>query len=821
MQSRFYHTTSCKFEECSTHRTAFVGKHNRAFNVSKKGRPNVEELRSLIEKLLDFQGDDFYLNEFPCGVDHRVYIDIDMPVPDGCLDAIKDSLEEIIIGDPQVQVLKNNVSGKVHIVMNVRATQIAGEHEHHATLRYLREYLYQAVESEISIEDWRKNFDCTAKGLRSAYSVKMDGVQVARRDFYEPVEQYPSKAQAILGTSMYLPVTGRWQPYVVAEIEKMNLVIWDEKLSRQVPSEYDEDRRTIAIDGVPMKVTQGLLDMLVSALPKHMCKGKFWRCVVSRVKHAGELCETMYSPAYLLGEWSAQSPAEYDAQANMTKYCSFGVDPARMGSYLTWLRNAALKGNRAAVLDFVHDTPLIYNRTNGVYFSQYLDVCRKYESAQEMLDVAGKFIRCTVGYIINGGNPFYVTKNLKDGQIVFEFSKNLRTLTDTITWVEEANGKKKVMKESFFGIVKALHREISFDRVDFIPYAPGEKYRPEGKIFNTFTGFKAKPTMSYDFTPIQPIISHIREVLAAGNDQLFEYLANWLAHIVQKPRVKLGTAIVFQASQGCGKNIFTDFLVSSIIGPRFSVTIDDVEQITGRFNVVMENKLLTVCDEMGNFGGCYKTNDKLKSLITQSEHNIERKGIDMVTVHDYNNYIMQSNNPWPVRVEAGDRRYVVIACSEERIGDFDYFKELAASQTPANADLFLTWLLDRDISEWNPRIIPDTELRRELKMRALDLPAQFLIHMLSPETQLYDFGPDHKLSSTALYGGFCQWSRDNQIAGNLTERSFSLSLNKIIKSKPVRIGGRQVKGYDMDRDAFIAALCRHLRMGAEELESLM
>jgi hypothetical protein len=56
-------------------------------------------------------------------------------------------------------------------------------------------------------------------------------------------------------------------------------------------------------------------------------------------------------------------------------------------------------------------------------------------------------------------------------------------------------------------------------------------------------------------------------VLATKCENLFDYLANWLVHIVQKPCKKIGTAIVFQAEQGCGKNIFTDFLMSFVIGP--------------------------------------------------------------------------------------------------------------------------------------------------------------------------------------------------------------------------------------------------------------
>jgi hypothetical protein len=236
----------------------------------------------------------------------------------------------------------------------------------------------------------------------------------------------------------------------------------------------------------------------------------------------------------------------------------------------------------------------------------------------------------------------------------------------------------------------------------------------------------------------------------------------------------------------------------------------------------MENKLLTVCDEMGYFGGCYKTNDKLKSLIMQSEQNIKCKGIDTVTIHDYNYYIMQSNNQWSVHVEASDRWYVVIGCSEHRIGDFDYFTELKRMQTPKNANLLLTWLMSRDISQWNPRQIPDTELHHELKMRALDLPVQFLIYLISGKEERVVFGDEHKLPTSGMYGLFGDWLKNNGFCKvNYTERSFALSLNKIIKSKPMRIDGKPIRGYELDKELFTAALCKHLRMAPADLEEYM
>jgi hypothetical protein len=152
--------------------------------------------------------------------------------------------------------------------------------------------------------------------------------------------------------------------------------------------------------------------------------------------------------------------------------------------------------------------------------------------------------------ILSTGVILFVTKNLRDGQVIYDFAKGLQGMNDTISWTEQGKKTSKLVCQKFSQVVANLHREISFDHVDFIPYAPGKNYTPKGNLFNMFTRFKARLIDTEDFSPIEPLLAHLRNVLAAGCNDLFEYLANWLAHIMQKPREKLGTAIIFQAEQG-------------------------------------------------------------------------------------------------------------------------------------------------------------------------------------------------------------------------------------------------------------------------------
>eukprot|EP01127_Copromyxa_protea_P007385 TRINITY_DN1728_c0_g1_i6.p1 TRINITY_DN1728_c0_g1~~TRINITY_DN1728_c0_g1_i6.p1 ORF type:complete len:781 (+),score=46.38 TRINITY_DN1728_c0_g1_i6:234-2345(+) len=699
--------------------------------------------------------------------------------------------------------------------MNVRHQNIQGQKSHVATLRYLREYLWDVVDGEMSRAEWNKAFDCKAPGIRSAYSVKMKDSEIVSRDMYIPLAPFPTRQSAIIGCSMFLPATGRWndttREAIMLESDKM----LDEEMERYVASELNADL-TIPIDGIPTVVDQELVDLFIKCLPAYLSRGRCWGLVINRVKHAAELCG-FFNPAYLLHEWSKQTAEEYNERENEAKYAAVRVNELEVGVAITWLRNQALKGNRVAVLEHVHPVPPIFSQSDA-YFSGYLKYCREYANREEMMATAGGFIRRTVAYIINGGNPFYITKNLRDGHIVYDFANGLARVRDPISWTVTNGKSQKMVSVKFIELIQSMHGEISFDRVDFIPRSPSEPADYSNGIFNMWTGYKARLLDTDDFSQIEPLISHIRDVLACGREDLMDYIVNWMAHLVQKPRQKIGTALVFQSEQGAGKNILTDFLVGNVIGQKSAVTVNDLEQLTGRFNVIMENKLLTVCDEVGNYGGCYKTNDKLKSLITQSEQNIERKGIDTITVHDYNNYIMQSNNAWSVRVEASDRRYVVIGCSEKRIGDHAYFRELVeVRESPGSADLFLTWLHSRDISEWNPRVIPNTELRQEMKIRALDFPIQYMLHLLGGHDNRVEFGEDCKLTMSIMYMGFTEWARNNGAFGKFTERSFSLAVNKIIKTKVLRVDGKTVRGYDLDKPVWTAAICAHLRMNEEEL----
>jgi hypothetical protein len=69
-----------------------------------------------------------------------------------------------------------------------------------------------------------------------------------------------------------------------------------------------------------------------------------------------------------LHKWSEQSPDENNQIKNNEIYNRIHLDAAKASAALTWLRNKALKGNYAAILEFVHPVHPIFNQTNGIFF---------------------------------------------------------------------------------------------------------------------------------------------------------------------------------------------------------------------------------------------------------------------------------------------------------------------------------------------------------------------------------------------------------------------------------------------------------------------
>ena len=204
-----------------------------------------------------------------------------------------------------------------------------------------------------------------------------------------------------------------------------------------------------------------------------------------------------------------------------------------------------------------------------------------------------------------------------------------------------------------------------------------------------------------------------------------------------KTLVWIIVALVIISKEGSGKGRYIE-LIRRMLG-KLLLETNDIRDISGRFNSLLQCNLLVNLNETSNFEDGYRaTFDKMKSLITDIHQRIEKKGIDPITVENYSRFIFTTNNLRPVSVSNNDRRYCVSIASDKKIGNKEYFKKLTKALD--DSDHFYTYLKRYKITELE---IPDTKIREELKCRSIPVHVDIL-------TDLYCSGDEYIVTQDFL-----------------------------------------------------------------------
>jgi putative DNA primase/helicase len=403
-----------------------------------------------------------------------------------------------------------------------------------------------------------------------------------------------------------------------------------------------------------------------------------------------------------------------------------------------------------------------------------------------------------------GGNTKYFSKSRNDGFIQWillpsiPFGEKLSSF-NYFDKIETPKGiiDKKYPINIFIGNLNKDDMTI-FSNVDFIPYL--HEGCVDTDIFNLFTGFKYKPLLEevenkyYD--DIKPILSHVKEVLCADNQGVYAYVLNWLAHLIQRPCDKAGVPVILMKSeQGAGKNLFWDFM-GRVMGNKYIVTINDLDDLTNKFNTRTEGKLLTILNEIQNYGGNFKNNEKLKSILTDITQTIEPKGKESYTINNFSRSIMLTNNDWATKISNDDRRYLPIDVSNHRKGDNEYFKNLAnVINNDKNAEVFFHFLSQMDISDFDIREIPHTQLKENMKwFNTENRPLYFLKEYIVDLNESDE--PITKFSSQDLFKEYCLWCENNKERQTFSQRTFTQQLNKYgLTCSKFRIDNTQQRGF--------------------------
>ena len=312
--------------------------------------------------------------------------------------------------------------------------------------------------------------------------------------------------------------------------------------------------------------------------------------------------------------------------------------------------------------------------------------------------------------------------------------------------IKHQTNNAKIGKYKFIDLWTSDINIKTYDTLDFLP----PPCVCDKNILNTFTGFKIQNMIEYEDKQhdYQIFLDHLKAI--TGNDEkCYDYMIKYLAHMLQRPGEKMDVAIVIRSVQGIGKNIFFDNFGKYIIGDKYFLQTANIDKVIGRFNQNV-NKIMVIMDEMSGKDG-FTNSDVLKNLITSTELNWERKGVDGVTIRNLARYFFFTNGDTPLKIEQTDRRFVAMEGQDTFKGNHAHFKKLDESfKDEKCCKDFYDYLMSIDLSEWNWRDRPITAAYKDMQSATIPNMALFLGDLCEKYVEVQNGDDDDDVDSKIL-----------------------------------------------------------------------
>lgn len=229
---------------------------------------------------------------------------------------------------------------------------------------------------------------------------------------------------------------------------------------------------------------------------------------------------------------------------------------------------------------------------------------------------------------------------------------------------------------------------------------------------------------------------HLRNVICGGEQAHFDWLMDWLAHVVQCPQDKVPTSVVIRSSgKGIGKSKLGEY-VSEIVGRQNASKIENKDQLFGRFNAALGGKTFVVLEE-AVFAGSPADKNKLKEKISEKTTLIERKGIDPVLMPSYAHFMIFGNEHHVVPADLQERRYFMLDVSWDLPDPADktaYFAPIIEQMEKDGGIAAMAHeLLHRDYNRSALFIAPTTKHLARQQAFGLEPPERVLVEMARTE----------------------------------------------------------------------------------------
>jgi hypothetical protein len=292
-------------------------------------------------------------------------------------------------------------------------------------------------------------------------------------------------------------------------------------------------------------------------------------------------------------------------------------------------------------------------------------------------------------------------------------------------------------------------------------------------LFNLWNGFNISKEVAdeYDEKDAEPILNHIKTIWCKDDENAYNYVIDYLSHIIQKPHVKTGVLLALKSKQGGGKGIILEKL-AQIIGDAHYAQNSNANFLFGDFNGQLEGKILINLDE-AFWGGDKKLEGVIKNKITETKQTINKKNKENYMVDCYANYIITTNNDWFAGTTEDDRRHFCLECDNRYASISTKEKdEYFAPIYSAPCEAFAKVLYNRDIQFFKPRQFKKTDVLQTQVEMNWNSPKVFWNKVMKEGGFEYD-------------GHFIEWGKTLTISGEFSNKTYGLKTKNKNKDKLV------------------------------------
>lgn len=393
--------------------------------------------------------------------------------------------------------------------------------------------------------------------------------------------------------------------------------------------------------------------------------------------------------------------------------------------------------------------------------------------------------------IVSVANKVVVMDNLPDGSIktLWPFDEFKKLLSKERIKLESGDDAKVVPLAPIW----ITHKDGR--RYESLVYdMPGSAERCGPDDYNGWLGFTVAPKAG-DWSKNK---DHILTIICRGLADLYAWLFNWMAALVQFPGRHAFTSIVLRGGEGVGKGHLAHLMLGGLFYKQQYLHIIGAGMLTGQFNEHLSGKVLVFADE-STWGGDLKAANKLKGLVTESTVPIERKFLPIVEEPSCLHIIIASNDEWPVAIPKDDRRFTVFDVAEDKRQDDAHFTPLRAELANGGLAAMLHDLLQHKIDESALRHPPSTTGKQEVMLQSLKPIERWWYEKLATGTMSFttqnaagDFvtvdGWPTRVAKAVLhedYHAFLDKHRETR-SRRSTETELGMFLSKLAKARTTR-----------------------------------